>query len=263
MPEQVWFDEYQIKKMRIRLGVCLAAISAFYVGCCIPLLSWMQTDVLFDGTVWPLLLDLVMLLCNYAFYWITIAILIYSVYRFGWKPCRSLLFIYLGVVLLRHVASPFVSYLSMGESIPRFDEFVSADLIVILVNVILELLMVLGVTLLICQLGNRWGRPTPSAMLSHLPIQKLFDKQNPIARVALFCSIFPAGFHMITRLIYDFSALGGLPTYSFGWLDIVLGYLSDLLFVLVGYFVATLLLNSFLLSEEKARMEFDSASLNL
>ncbi len=263
MVEQAWFDEYQLKRMRLRLGLWLAGIAVFYVAICIPLLSWMNTDVLFVDTVWPLVLDLVMLLCDYAFYWITIAILIYSVYRFGLKKSGPLFGIYLGVVLLRHIASPFVSYLSMGEAVPRFDEFVSSDLIVIAVNVILELLMVLGVTLLIYHLGNRWGRPTPASMLSHLPIQKLFDRQNPIARVAFFCSILPAGIHMVTRLIYDFSALGGLPTYSLGWLDIILGYLSDLLFVLVGYFVATLLLNSFLLSEEKARMEFDSASLNL
>ena len=78
-------------------------------------------------------------------------------------------------------------------------------------------------------------------------------------RILLCVAAVPAGFQLLSRLIYDFS--NGLPRDLPDLLWMVTYYLSDFAFVIVGYLVTQMLLNRLAVKEEEARLAFEESSV--
>ena len=89
--------------------------------------------------------------------------------------------------------------------------------------------------------------------------QKWLEKGNIILRTVLFLALIPAGIQLLLRLYYDIFFWGAIR----GWLDllwVILYYLSDLIFVPVGYLVMIVLINRlylFLWKRKKNALDTD------
>ena len=249
------FEESHMQKQTKRFAVWVGAIALLYALVLTPLNLFLTSDILLADTVLPLLCDVLMLVCNYAFYWIAFTYILYRNYRFGTGECKPLFVIYTITVLLRYIVCQLATYVTLG--FPRLESFFKDDFIYLVINVLLDFLMLLGAVLLMNYLRKRWE--TQSTMLSALPTERLFQKEVPLLRVLLCIAAIPAGVQLLTRLIYDVSY--GLPKDLPDLLWMIVYYLSDIIFVLIGYLVSVLLINRLFLDEETARIEFDSTSV--
>ena len=121
----------------------------------------------------------------------------------------------------------------MTTGFPLFSRFVKDDLIYIIINILLDLLLLALALWAMHALRYRWENKTP--LLEALPTERLFDLQNPLMRILLCVAAIPAGFQLLSRLIYDFS--NGLPYDLPDFLWMITYYLSDFAFVIVGYLI--------------------------
>ena len=97
---------------------------------------------------------------------------------------------------------------------------------------------------------------------NHLPLAGLFPRKNPVATVVAKLAAIPAGIYLITRVIYDLTAVFvGAPETGMDYLWMFLGYFSDVAFAFVGYLAIVLTVNSIALGIERAELEFEDAAL--
>ena len=249
------FDKAHTKKQTRSFAVLIALIALVYTAVLTPLQLMITSDVLINGTVLPLIGDLVILLTNYSVYWLSFAYLIYRLYRFDLGQCNNLLAVYAVVALLRYPASQLAVYLMTG--FPLLSSFLKDDLVYIIINILLDLLLLALALWAMHGLRYRWNGSTP--LLESLPTEKLFDLQKPLMRILFCVAAIPAGFQFLSRLIYDFS--NGLPKDLPDLLWMITYYLSDFAFVVVGYLVMQTLLNRLVIKEEEAKISFDASSL--
>lgn len=250
------FESTQQHKLKLQLALWLFGIAVFYAAVCTPMTLTVTSDVLLSETVLPLLSDVLSLFCNYLFYWVAFAILLYAVCHYGLRACKPLLAIYGGAVLFRYIANQIAAYLVLG--FPSVNDFFAGDFWYLLLNIALDLAMLAGVCFLIVRMHRRMDS-AEAPILSHLPMSRLFDRENPVFCIAIAVAAIPAGVQLVTRVIYDI--FYGLPTGLLDLLWMIVYYLSDFANVLIGYLVIALFLNRLFFYEEKARLEFDSSSV--
>ena len=249
------FDQAHLKKQTRTYAVTLAILALIYTVVLTPLQLYITSDVLINGTVLPLIGDIVILLVNYSVYWLTFAYLLYRFYRYDLRQCKGLLVVYGVTAALRYPLSQLAVYVTTG--FPLFSRFVKDDLIYIIINILLDMLLVALALWAMHSLRYRWESKTP--LLAVLPTERLFDWQKPLMRILLCVAAVPAGFQLLSRLIYDFS--NGLPRDLPDLLWMVTYYLSDFAFVIVGYLVTQMLLNRLAVKEEEARLAFEESSV--
>ena len=249
------FDQAHQKKQTRTFAVILGSLALSWAAVLTPLQLYLTSDVLINGTVLPLLGDLVILLVNYSVYWIAFAYLLYRLYRHGLEGCKSLLAVYATAAALRYPLSQLAVYMTTG--FPLFSRFVKDDLIYIIINILLDLLLLALALWAMHALRYRWENKTP--LLEALPTERLFDLQNPLMRILLCVAAIPAGFQLLSRLIYDFS--NGLPYDLPDFLWMITYYLSDFAFVIVGYLIIQAILNRLVIKEEEARLAFEESSV--
>ena len=128
------------------------------------------------------------------------------------------------------------------------------------INVLAELIL-FAVALLVIWLRTRNKPPFARAM----PISKLSDVKHPVAGTAMLLAIIPSSVHLITRLYYDIfdPIYGGLPTDGADLLWMVIGYASDFLTFVAGYFIIVLFVNHLFLRETKTKYEYEAAKDSL
>ena len=249
------FDQAHAKKQTRAFAVLLGIIALVYAAVLTPLQLYLTSDVLINGTVLPLLGDLVILLVNYSVYWLAFAYLLYRLYRYGLGNCKGLLAVYAVTATLRYPISQLAVYLTTG--FPLLSSFLKDDLIYIIINILLDLLLLALALWAMHALRYRWENKTP--LLDALPTERLFDFQKPLMRILLCVAAIPAGFQLLSRLIYDFS--NGLPKDLPDLLWMITYYLSDFAFVIVGYLIIQAILNRLVIKEEEARLAFESSSV--
>lgn len=251
------FEKGHKKRLTLEFTVILSAIALLYAALCTPLNLVITSDIAFEGTPLPLLWDIFSLLCNYLFYWIAFAYLIYQSYRYGFSEARPMLISYGVIVLLRYFANQLAEYLTIG--FPVMDDLFE-DIRELFVILLLEFLLIGFAVLLILRLQRRAEERQMKPLFSYMPILKLTEKGNPLLGVILCVSAIPAGVQFVSRIIFDVFS-GGLPR---GWVDLlwmIVYYLSDFINVGIGYAVIVLLLNRLFLHEKKAKNDFDNGSL--
>lgn len=249
------FEQAHTKKQTRDFAVLLGVVALVYAAVMTPLQLYITSDVLINGTVLPLIGDLLTLILNYSVYWISFAFLLYRLYRFDLSQCKRLLIIYAVTAVLRYPISQLAVYFTTG--FPRFSSFLKDDLIYIVINVLLDLLLLALALWAMHALRERWERGKP--LLSALPTERLFDLQNPLMRILVLVSAVPAGFQLLSRLIYDFS--NGLPRDLPDLLWMITYYLSDFAFVVVGYLIVQSILNRLAMKEEEAKLAFEASSV--
>jgi len=248
------FEECRKNRMTKQFACLLFGIAAFYAVVCTPVFIWAVSDILIAESVFPLIWDAVMLICNYAFYWIAFAYAFYMFFRFETRRCGAILGIYGCVVTFRYVANLIAGYVVTG-----FADGISKvwdDLPYMLLDILFDcVLMGLFVWIVYVKQRNytyQTGQHSSVFLRSNLPYDSFFQKDNPALRIPLLGAIIPAAVQLISRVIYDL--FYGAPSSLVDLLWMIFSYASDFLFFLVGYFVILLMLNRMFFSEEKARL---------
>ena len=243
-----------------RLLIWLGAITAFYAVVCTPIFSWATSDVLIQRSVFPLIWDTVMSVCNYLYFWMALSALLYAIARFGFSQCYSVFGTVIAISFVRYFLFYFAGCVVAG--FPSINDFFEYEFLEIMLNFFADvLLMAIAVAIAYAvfqkKLANNPLINDRFAGLSKvLPADRLFDLQNAIGKATLLVAVIPSAFRMISRIIYDLAY--GAPTGLADLLWIITGYLLDILSVLIGYVVMLLLINRFYLLEIKERETVDS-----
>ena len=246
------FDRCRKKRLTVHLAVWLFAIALFYAAVCTPLSRFVLSDVLLSDTLLPFLLDALLLFCNYLFYWIAFAFLLYALFRFDLKDCVPHLAIYAGAVVFRYLANQIADFCVFG--FPTINEFFSLYLPYCLLDVFLDLVQMGIAVWIVMTLKNAATFPD-KLIVTELPVTKLWDMNKRVLRAAILISAVPAAFRLVSRVIYD--VWYGAPQGLADLLWMIAAYLFDLVCVLLGYLVLVLLLNRFFLAEKKALRKDD------
>ncbi len=248
------------KKMTAHLAVILGIIAFFYAVVCTPVYLVLASNVLYTDTLWTFLWDVLMTVCNYLFYWIAFAYLMYGFLRFGLRGEKSLIFVYSGVAVLRYFANHLASCIVNGFQSVR--AFFADYFFYIVLDIGLDLLMVavaLGgcVQLLRASLPSYANDAQRADFIKiSFPIASPFAWKEKAIKPILWVAAVPSAVQLISRLIYDFSY--GAPTKLVDLLLMLAYYLSDILFVWIGALVISLLLNKIYLLELKLQCEWDN-----
>lgn len=236
-----------------RAIIVLCSVALFYAAVCTPVYLWASNDILIKSSAFSLVWDTVMSACNYLFYWIALAMLIYALHRFDLADCRSFFLAFAAISIVRYFANHIAGSIVMGfQSVNSFFE---DYLPYILIDVLLDWI-IMGIAVgivwgilkkqLYPQNGDRF-----SLLSTQLPLERLFDLHGTLGRSTLLVAIVPSAFHMLSRVIYDLAH--GAPTGLADLLWIITGYMIDVLSVLIGYIAMLFLLNKFYLWEHKQR----------
>ena len=237
------------------LAVLLFSIAAFYAAVCTPLYHIFNSDILLRDTVLPQILDVIMLVLNYAFYWISFSFLIYAATRIGISYCKPFYVIYASAVVFRYLANLVSGFLTMG--IPLWREIQSDYLPYFFLDILLDLLMMgilIGLLYALVRrfsLYNNYKRDQFFAQT--IPFAKFVDSNNPVWRMLLWVSLIPSALQLLSRIRYDI--FYGVPK---GWIDlawIIVGYTSDIAFFLFGVIAMLWGINHLYILEEKARQD--------
>lgn len=122
-----------------RFAVLIFALTLFYAAVCTPLYLFFSSDILFDDSVLPLLWDVLMGACNYLFYWVGFAFLLFLGARYSLRGCKAFFAVYAGAVLFRYVANQLSGFLVMG--FPTWSKFASSDLPELLFCIVMDLVL--------------------------------------------------------------------------------------------------------------------------
>ncbi len=231
----------QVKKSLKGYLISIVVLSAVYSVLCTPLNLILTSDILMMQTVWPLLLDLVMSVLNFLFFWVSFAYLIHGIVRTGLKTSAPLLVSYACLSVGRYLLSMLASFVILG--FPEGDVFFSLYFSELVFYVIMDLLQAALAVLILWKLTKKSG-----SWEELMPAAKIFDKHNAVQLSALLVSAIPAAVSLLSRLFYDINY--GAPASGQDLVWMVVYYLSDLLSLLAGYLVMLLLLNRFALKEE-------------
>jgi hypothetical protein len=222
-------------------------IAAVYALICTPLLMWTTSDILLSDTILPTVLDLVISVLDFCFYWISFAYLFYGICRLGARRASGLIGIYMGASLFRYVVAQIMTYWILMES------FAVSQILDLLTYLLLDALQIGAVLWITVKRDRR--ESLGGGLIKLIPIDHLFGRENPAAPTIMWIAAIPSAMHLLTRLIYDFSILGGLPSNLLDWIWVIVGYASEFLFAFIGYMVIVLLVNSIFLKEMQEKIE--------
>lgn len=228
-----------------------------------PLYLWSSSDVILAGMILDECAYVLSQVCNYLFYLVSFATLLFCVSRFGWRESTGWFFLYAAAVVIRYGANLLSSALIGG--FVTWESFTDTVLPYLLLDVAFDLILMGGLAVLFILLGLRRARARFTAekkenlFFSYLPFDRLFDFKNPLLLAAALLSLIPGGVQILERIYYDISY--GMPSDAVDLLWMVLYYLSDLFCIALGYFFMVLLLNRFFLKEARARAEYNATAI--
>ncbi len=238
-----------------RFAALIFALTLFYAVVCTPLYLYFSSDILFDGTVIPLLWDVLMGACNYLFYWGSFAFLLFLGARYSLGRCKAFFAVYAGAVLFRYSANLLAGYLVLG--FPTLSAFISSDLPELLFCIGMDLVLMAFAVLAFHLIVDKTplkiateGDLTQTEVTEESRVrlwcdsQKLYDKSNALHQTAVWMGLIPAAIQLLNRIRYDI--FYGAPTDALDLMWMIVYYVGDVLCALIGYLVILLLLNSLL-----------------
>lgn len=222
-----------------------------YAAVCTPIYLRVANDVLLSESVIPILLDLVMTVCNYLIYWVSFAFLIVSVYRDSARGVILPSLCFLGITLLRYCANLFPGYLTDG--FPTAAYFFDNTFPYLLADVGMDLALFGIVLLIVLLLGRKdaAGASFPRKLSDALPFARTLSLASTLQKQAFFAAAVPSLLQLCFRVRYD--VLYGAPRNLPDLVLMIAYYLSDLLFLLLGFLAILAILNFCGAREGKSR----------
>ena len=230
---------------------CLAVVILPYAAICTPIYHVINSNILLYNSPFSLLLDLLMDLLSQLYYWGAFAILIYMAFRLGLSHTRSLIGLFACAVLVRYVTNLIAGYITVG--FPTAAEFYENDFWPMLFDIALDLVLIGILYLILRSLLTRCKLRENTLIQSVFPLKKIFTLQNPVQKATLFAAILPAAARILSRIIFDIFI--GPPANLSDLITIVIYYMLDLLGIVIGILVITMILNRLYLKEMLAKAE--------
>ncbi len=221
--------------------IFVSILALTYSFVCTPLNLVVTSNILMMETVIPLMLDLIMTVMNFLFYWVSFAYLIRGIFRYGIGGSKLFFVAYGALSFIRYLLSMLASFVVLG--FPGATEFFALYFVDLIFYIFMD-----GVQIAIAAGISHGLKSKRGGWELHMPAESLWNLQNPILLSALFACCVPAVISLLARLFYDINY--GFPTSGSELLLMILYYLSDVVSVLVGYFVVLYLLNRFSIKEE-------------
>lgn len=252
-------DQYLKYRKKKALGLCavlLFALGGFQGFFFNPLVLFVSSDALLANEVVLMLLDVIYSFLNLLFYWIGLTFLLFFCVRFSSVSLLPLFAIYTSAAILRYASALLSGYLLMG--FPLIDDFLT-DALYLGIDVLLDL-VIWGIALLVASLSlrdcfvNKNGAGE-TALTKHVPFSKLLDFKNPISKAMAFIACVPSVFQILYRIRYDLYI--GVPSDVIDLLWMILYYVTDLITILIAYFVMLSILNCVHLREMRSKALYD------
>lgn len=249
------FEESCLLDLHKKFYTWMLALSVIYSVLIMPALNLVNSNVLYSDSILSPVLDLVLLVCGYIIYWVAFSYLLYGVARFGIGSVKRMIWAFVGISFFRPALGFLMTYW-MG-----MDAFDLLDLRDFLVSAVVDCLQLLVAVWIIVRTERKLV--AKHKLKNHLPLSGMFPRKNPVVTVIAKLAAIPAGIYLITRVIYDLTAVFvSAPETGMDYLWMFLGYFSDLAFVFVGYLAIVLIVNSLALGVERAEIEFEDAALD-
>lgn len=253
------FESYRKKRMRHFVLVCLLAIALIQGALIKPIFLSVASNSAFRDTPIPLLIDFLYSLLELIFYWVSFAALLYAYTRFSSKFAWGIVGIYAVATVIRYGAELLFGYLLMGFSDADqllLDAF-SATLDIFL------MLLLIGVAFLVILFALRKqialsNQERSEIFTPYFSVSRMFDLKNPILKALFLLAVLPCLMRVFSHISTDLYL--GAPTATVDLIWMVVTYLSDILFVFVGYYVMLLLINQIRIKELHSQMLYDANS---
>lgn len=239
------------KKNLKKLAFLLLGIAVFYAAVCTPLYHVTNSDILFRDGIASLIVDYVRDIANYLFYWIMFAFLLYVGVTLGQTTLFKPYLLVMGaVVIVRYLASLMGGYFVIG--IPTKWDIWREDLLYMCFDILFDFIQIAVAFWIIYK-----RVPKMTCNPRFVPIVKLNDSKNSVAATAGFLALIPSVIHLITRVIYDIWE-GYIPRDGGDLLWMILGYLSEIIGFVAGYFVIILIINHLYMQAKKTEMIYEA-----
>jgi len=206
------------------LAFVLHGLRAFLLA---PLKVRFGTDILYQNSILPAALDLLLDLTLMAVIYICYTFILETIFRQGLRRAIPLALLYLGGTVFGSAGN-----LIMDLTVNGGRELFGMLLLAVLSGIGQELLQLALVMLIACLLARGYTGP-------YVP-QQMFSRQNRLQLAALLGAGVTALFRIGARVIYDISL--GAPTATMEMVDMAINYAADLLIPFLGYLGMVLLM---------------------
>lgn len=221
--------------VRFQCVVCLL-LCALNVGLLIPLLVYTSSDVTFESSLLPPLLEVLSALVDIAVYTVAFSSAVFAFRLYPAKKAIWLPLTFFLTALVRRAASLGVEVLTSGSI--GSDDIQSAAF-----YLVMEILLDGAVSLIAFCVFHKTPKKDPSLLYppfpapkgKFLPCRHFFDRTAPVQRAALGAGILLAAVKIVSRILYDimYTVVSGFPNDAGGILReilvMILYYASDIL----------------------------------
>ena len=200
--------------VRFQCAVCLL-LCALNVGLLIPLLVYTSSDVTFENSLLPMLLEVLSTLADIAVYTVAFSAAVFAFRLFPARKAIGLPLTFFLVALIRRAASLGVEILTSGSI--GSDDIQSAAF-----YLVVEILLDSAVSLIAFCTFRKTSKKDPSLLYPpfpapegrFLPCRRLFDRSAPGQRAALGAGILLATVKVVSRILYDimYTMVSGFPS---------------------------------------------------
>ena len=253
------FDSLHLK--RVRAGCCwlLAIVTALYLAT-YALYVFIISDIIYQTTVLPLILETLLQVFGYLFYWVGFGYLIYAFLRFSKKEAMTVAAIYAAASLLR----TFLGFVVYGfiVAFPTWNSFSQFYLGELIFTVIMDLCQAALVYLFVYLCARSVLSKQPQLEVARsggvfgfcYPCKELFSRRNPLYLLCLEAALLPSAISLLSRLYFDL-AIGGMPNSISEILVMLIYYFSDIAAIAVAYFIILLIQNRLFLAQQELQRE--------
>ena len=223
--------------LKSMMAISCAVLFALLTFALSPLLTYLNTDVLFYSTPLPIALDIFIKVIENVVFAISYALVIYSAVFYTPKKTLALGGIYLTATLTRKLATVGMAFLF--SSAPDTAEYHSlgftfcAELIQIAAVIAFALMMSSRYNSKLSKENKAAIRLGDLSFKARLDFASVFSPANPLHISALFASIMISSVNVIQRIIYDL--FYGAPADLSEVLIMAAYYLIDVLLGLIIY----------------------------
>ena len=253
----ILFEAYRKKRTLQLAFFCLLVIGLIEGALIKPLYLYIASNRAFDDTVFPLLIDFTYTFLELIYHWVSFAFLLYAFTRFSTKVAWAVVGISVGATVLRYVIELLAGYFLMSFPLPE-------DLLMDLVGVAFDIffmMIIIGIAFLLILFISRKlvaGAETERSQTfaPYFSFSRAFDLKNPILKAMLLLACIPGVMRILSHISTDLYL--GAPSTIADLIWIIVTYLSDLLFVLIGHYVMMLIFNQIRMKELKSQMLYEA-----
>lgn len=210
-------------------ALCFGAAYSLYCFVILPLYFSLDANVDFSRTVLPNLVGYVGTALEHIAVFVFYGVIIYGIYRFGYKPMRGMYAVFCASAVYKYLANMLMSWIRDG-AVPTTWGW---DLFNVVYYTAFELIM-LWITVAIVK------RKLLRAREQSIDPERLYDKSNCLMKSAFAAGAVTFGVKAFGNLVNDITCIieYGFEKYFLIFLDVVLNYVSALVLGVLCYAIS-------------------------